>query len=91
MDCIIHEHASSVPRLLGALGTALRSNVENEKWAESLPSTRGRRVSSSRYSSAAVVTAKFLERSKKTINHFMLMLERKFSQQAFCSNAAVMC
>jgi len=64
-----------VPKLLGSLGTALRSNVENEKWAASLPSTRGRRVSSSRYSSAAAVTAKLLERKKRIIVHFIFREE----------------
>jgi hypothetical protein len=50
---------SSVPRLLGALGTAPRRRVENEKWAATFPSGRGCSVSSSRNSSssAAALTA----------------------------------
>ena len=46
-------HVSSIPRLFGALGTAPRRRVENEKWAATVPSRRGRRVSSSRNSSSA--------------------------------------
>lgn len=77
-----HVHASSVPKLLGSLGTASGSKVENEKWAESLPSTRGRNVSSSRYSSAAAATASPLYRKRKRIDHFICTLERKSSWPA---------
>ena len=49
----IRVQVSSVPRLLGALGTAPRRRVENEKWAATFPSGRGRSVSSSRSSSSA--------------------------------------
>ena len=77
-----HVHASSVPKLLGSLGTASGSKVENEKWAESLPSTRGRSVSSSRYSSAAAETANPLHRKRKRIDHFICTLERKSSWPA---------
>lgn len=69
-------HISSVPRLLGALGTAPRSNVENEKWAATLPSMRGRSVSSSRYSSAAF-TAKPLRRNKQMRDHFILRADEE--------------
>jgi hypothetical protein len=51
------EHVSSVPRLLGALGTAPRRSVENEKWAATFPSGRGRTVSSSRNSSSVAAAA----------------------------------
>jgi hypothetical protein len=44
---------SSVPKLFGALGTAPRRRVENEKWAVTFPSGRGCSVSSSRNSSSA--------------------------------------
>jgi hypothetical protein len=54
--CRVGVHVSSIPRLLGALGTALRRSVENEKWAATFPSGRGRRVSSSRNSSSAALT-----------------------------------
>ena len=60
-----------MPKLLGSLGTAPGSTVENEKWAESLPSTRGRSVSFSRYSSEAAATANPPERKIKRIDHFI--------------------
>ena len=65
--CIYDSHSqmSSVPKLLGFLGTAPGSTVEKEKWADIFPSTSGLSVSSSRYSSAADTTANAPERRKR--------------------------
>jgi hypothetical protein len=69
-------HVSSVPKVLGDLGTAPWSSVENEKWAETLPSMSGRSVSSSRYSSSAASTndnaAKPRMMNKEMRCHFIL-------------------
>jgi hypothetical protein len=69
-------HASSVPKVLGDLGTAPWRSVENEKWAETLPSMSGRSVSSSRYSSSAASTndnaAKPRMMNKEMRCHFIL-------------------
>jgi len=69
---------SSVPRLLGALGTAPRRRVENEKWAATFPSERGCSVSSSRNSSssAAALTAVMAPiRSEKMRERIILWLQ----------------
>jgi len=74
---------SSVPRVLGARGTAPWSSVENEKCAATLPSTSGRSVSSSRYSSSAALARRHLIRKKQTIYHFILCYRRKVAMPAF--------
>ena len=71
---------SSVPRLLGALGTAPRRRVENEKWAETFPSGRGCSVSSSRNSSSAATALPAITapiRSEKMRECIILWLERR--------------
>ena len=77
-------HVSSVPRLLGALGTAPRRRVENEKWAATLPSGRGRRVSSSRNSSsAAFATIMAPIRNNKQIgDRIILCMQRRIGAVA---------
>jgi len=74
---------SSVPRVLGARGTAPWSSVENEKCAATLPSTSGRSVSSSRYSSSATLTRRYPIRNKKMIYHFILCYRRKLAMPVF--------
>ena len=68
---------SSVPRVLGARGTAPWSSVENEKCAATLPSMSGRSVSSSRYSSFAALTRRHLIRNKQMVYHFILWLQKR--------------
>lgn len=71
---------SSVPRLLGALGTAPRRRVENEKWAATFPSGRWCSVSSSRNSSAAAAALTAITapiRSEKMRERISLWWQRR--------------
>jgi hypothetical protein len=79
-------HVLLVSELLGSLGTAPRGKVENKR---SLSLTRGRGMSFSRYSSVAAATANHTRR-KKRIDHFICMLERKYSHSAWqCGRCAL--
>jgi hypothetical protein len=71
---------SSVPRLLGALGTAPWRRVENEKWAATFPSGRGCSVSSSRSSSSAAAALTAITapiRSENMRERIILWLQRR--------------